>query len=239
MLIIPRDPRFKIAGILTVLVVAVFLKMGFWQLERLQWKQGVLKAIEAEKLVDPHKVALRDLVDSTPNDLKRGFLTGVWAEGKNMKVGPELVDGKIGYWIVTPFMLNDGIAVLANRGWVPENMVGVMMDSAPPRGVVKITGTLRRSDEAGKMAGNDSNSWHGFNISGMMASAGVSNYARLGFFIDGSEPADDSVLTPAPVLSNVRNEHLNYAIFWFGMAILTLVIFVMATMMPPKPEQED
>ena len=233
----PRDIKPFLAGILVLITVGVFLKMGFWQLERLVWKQGLIASIEAQKAVDATTVPLSTKVDSVVYNLNRGYLTGVWLADKNVKVGPQLMDGVIGYWIVSPFMLNDGTAVFVNRGWVPENMTVMMVDSAPPKGIVTITGALRTSDIDGEMVADDPKSWRALNIDAIANTLRVPNFAPLALFMETSNPPDDSTLRPAPALTNMRNEHKNYAIFWFGMAILTVVLFVLAVVVPNLPKK--
>ncbi|MBU6234720.1 MAG: SURF1 family protein [Alphaproteobacteria bacterium] len=233
----PTAPKNLTAGIVTAIVVLVFLKLGFWQLDRLHWKEGLIKSIEAEKSVDPSAVPLNQLVDSVAYNLHRGFLTGVWAQDKNMKVGPQMMDGELGYWIVTPLVLNSGMAVMVNRGWVPEKMAVIMMDTNPPKGIMTVRGMLRTTDEDGQMVGDDWKSWRGLNVDRMSIGAGFNNHASLAFFMEGSTPPDESVLKPAPALTNMRNEHLNYSIFWFGMAVLTVVLFVLGSVVPNLPKK--
>lgn len=233
----PKDFKPILAGILALVVVGVFIKMGFWQIERLQWKNGLMAAMEAQQKVDPNAVSLSTKVDSIVNNFHRGYLTGVWSAEMNVKVGPHLMDGQLGYWIVSPLMLNDGTAVMVNRGWVPETMTVMMLESAPPKGIVTLTGTLRESDIEGGMVADDPKSWRTLNVDAIANSLRLPNFAPLAMFMESSTPADDSILRPAPVMTSLRNEHLNYAIFWFGMAALTVVLFVMAVLLPNLPKK--
>lgn len=228
----PRDFKPLFAGLVVLITVAVFLKMGFWQLERLEWKQGLIAGVEAQKSVDATQVPLAQKVDSVVYNLNRGYLTGVWLTEKNVRVGPHQMDGVLGYWIVTPLMLNDGTAVMVNRGWVPDNMTMMMIESSPPRGIVTITGALRESDLEGAMIADDPKNWRALNVDAIANTLRIPNFAPLALFMETSTPPDDSTLRPAPALTNMRNEHKNYAIFWFGMAALTVVLFVLAVVVP-------
>ena len=232
----PIDRTKLIAGIITAIICIFLLNMGFWQLQRLQWKNGLIAKLQAEQQIDPKKVSLAAIAERPDAAMRRGFLSGVWVLDKNMRVGPHMVDGQLGYWIVSPLVLNDGTRVLVNRGWVPEKMIVVAMDSMPPKGIVTITGMLRESDHGAGFVGDDTRSWHELDVNGMAANNGITNVSPLTFFMEGSEPADLADLKPAPVISSLRNEHLNYAIFWFGMAILVVVIFYMAVLQPKKTE---
>jgi len=234
-----KEIKFVISGLLALIGFIIMAKMGLWQLDRLKWKEGLIDKIEVQKTINPRKVWLTDMIDDVRNDMRRGRLVGIWSKEGTVKVGPQMMDGKIGYWIVTPLILNDGVAVLVNRGWVPDKMVELMLDSAPPLGVIELTGTLRQSDGESDMVANDHKSWHHFNIDGIANNNGIGRYAQLGLFMETSNPEDESVLKPAPVISSMRNEHLNYAIFWFGMALLIAVLFFLAVVQPNLPKRHS
>lgn len=228
--------KFLIPAGITMAMLAVTLSLGFWQIDRMVWKRGILEKIEAQQLVNPSKIRLIDDIDSARNEFKRGYLTGVWQPEKNVKVGPQILEGKLGYWLVTPLVLSDGTALFVNRGWAPGNMIDMLLGSAPPHGIVTLTGTLRKP-QAGKGAvAGDSKSWHELDVDAIAAAHGIVNYAPMALFMDGSTPADETSLVPAPILPNLRNEHLNYAIFWFGMSLVIGVVFVLSVVLPNLQE---
>src|SRR5690606_41668833 len=57
--------------------------------------------------------------------------------------------GGVGYWVMAPFMLEDGGVVWVNRGFVPENRAAAYADGgAGPEGTIEIEGIARRPERA-------------------------------------------------------------------------------------------
>lgn len=79
--------------------------------------------------------------------------------GKEVAIGPRTLEGKPGFYLISPFRLNDGFVfflffelscirtiVLVNRGWIPREMnTFTSLQSLKVRGKVKITGYIRAS----------------------------------------------------------------------------------------------
>lgn len=217
------------AGLAVALAVAGFLKLGFWQVERLHWKEGLLAEIATQKTVDPNAVALDRQVTDPANRWHRGYLTGRWIETKNTKIGPRMENGALGYWIVTPFRTTGGHTVLVNRGWVRQEDAEETQQKKLNKGSATVTGTLRETDaESGAMAGNDIYSWHRLDIKNIAGTQHLKNPAPLALFMETATPPDSSNLRPAPPVAALRNEHKQYAIFWFTAAGLTLALYAAA-----------
>lgn len=221
-----------VAALITLAGIVLLMKLGFWQLERLHWKQGLVAQIEAQKTVDPSTVSLVPLLDNPEDQFHRGFLRGVWMQGKNVKVGPHMREGELGYWLVTPFVLADGTAVIVNRGWVPGTMINLLLDGTPPKGIVTLHGVLRIPETGASPVGIDNRDWHKLDAEAIARASGIALPARMAVFMESSVPADEASLKPAPIIAQLRNEHLNYAIFWFGMAVLLAGIYYLAAIHP-------
>jgi surfeit locus 1 family protein len=216
----------KIIACLSVITASLlFAKLGFWQLDRLHWKQDMITSIERQQSINPQTVPLENDLDNPASHLKRGFLTGLWLTQKNVKIGPQIKDGAIGYWIITPFETNAHKIILINRGWVAETVAGKLLDNKPPQGPVKITGTLRYSNIKSDMVAGNPQSWRKFDAAGIAKTLKLQNISPVTLFMDGSNPPDHFELQPAPVLSDLRNNHKQYAAFWFTACVLTLAMF--------------
>lgn len=219
-----------VVGALAIAAIVVFMNLGFWQLDRLKWKTDLLQKIDAEKSVDANAVPLIDLIDSEGNNLRRGYLNGMWAGGVSVRVGPKAVDGVWGYWIITPLRLENGKIVLINRGWMDDARAAAIADAVPAKGFVKIAGTLRKSDTKAKAVGSDARLWHVLDIAGIAKTLGQDQAAKLALFAESAVPSDDAGFKPAPVSASLRNTHLQYAIFWFGAAALLSVLCVFVSL---------
>lgn len=209
-------------GILVLAGCAALIALGVWQLHRLQWKLGLIADIAAQASLDPEKVSLSIQLDDPGNNFHRGFLQGRYLRNKDVRVGPHMDGDRLGYWVVSPLKLFGGRIVLVNRGWIEQSAA----PPAPPKAMEFITGTLRESDRAGAPVAGDAQSWHRLDVAGIAKALNLPDVAPLALFMEGSRPKDDPRLIPAPVVASLRNEHLQYAIFWFVMAAVLFGCYV-------------
>jgi surfeit locus 1 family protein len=195
------NARFFVKLAATIAACAFLMHLGFWQLERLTWKRGLIAQIDAEKTVDAAQIDLAKLVFDPQNELRRGFLKGAWLE-TNYFTQPQALDGQWKPWVVTPLQLADGSTVLVNRGRAANSV-------AVPAKEAKVMGTLRL-----------------LKTSKLAEIKGLPEAAPLVLYMEASEPEDTT--TPVPSVAPLRNEHLNYAIFWFAMAALSVIFFLIS-----------
>ena len=104
--------------------VALALRLGVWQLGRAAQKIALQASLEARAdapaLAGP---ALARNVDEVPaQTFRRVHLAGRWAAERTVFLDNRQMDGKVGFFVVTPLRL-DGAreAVLVQRGWVPRH----------------------------------------------------------------------------------------------------------------------
>ena len=110
-----------VPAIMTALALAVLIGLGTWQLQRREWKLGILERIdqrihgESISLTEAKKLWARDrdveyyrvlLVGRFHNDQERYLYT--------------IIDGQAGWQVITPLETRNGDIVLVNRGFVPE-----------------------------------------------------------------------------------------------------------------------
>lgn len=208
------------ATALTAAGISVLINLGVWQLHRLAWKTQLIEKINAEQSIDPRARPLEALVGDPGNNLSRGYLRGTWMRDETVLVGPKMRGEKLGYWNITPLKLTDGRIVLVNRGWGAGEI-------KTPRRDVMAMGTLRESDQGGAPVGGDIKSWHRVDVQAIGKALNL-DVQPLAMFLEFSEPLD--LAEPAPVTASLRNEHKNYAIFWFSMAFALFVIYVAASL---------
>ncbi|MEV7776825.1 SURF1 family protein [Kitasatospora sp. NPDC088351] len=149
-------PRWLSGTALAVTAVAVCLWLGSWQLGRFEDKVSSHK--EISRAVDDAGVAkpLDELLDAarpqvTTDTVGRAVtVTGTFDEEHQLLVPNRVVDGKQGYYVLTPLRTGDGRAVAVVRGWAPGTPAeGASAAAVPPVGEVTVTGRLQAGESSG------------------------------------------------------------------------------------------
>jgi surfeit locus 1 family protein len=192
--------------ILGLIGAAVLVSLGAWQLRRLEWKTAILAEIDARLAADPVPVP------RAPDPVADRYLR-VRAEGTLLPgeihvytAGP---GGGVGYRIVAPLALADGRRILLDRGFVPIEA----KDAPRQPGPVRVTGNLAWPDEGPPRPDVERNIWIARDVDLMAEALGTGPVLLVAAASDAPEPP-----TPQPVTPNISNDHLGYAITWFGLA---------------------
>lgn len=220
--------RFRPSLWLTVsgaVAFAILCGLGYWQLERRAWKNGLIEQVEAR--MDNAAVPLPDRIgDPDAWRFRRVSVSGVFHhDGEVYRTG-KAEGGVIGYRVFTPLERPDGSMILVERGWVPERFKDpAARPDEPPAGPVSFTGVLRLPDETGLFTPAPdaaSLTWFAVDPAAMAASSGrqVPDWYVAAEQGHGAWPRAER-----PDL-RMRNEHLNYALTWFSLAAVLLVIWV-------------
>lgn len=205
--------RLFFALIIGLTGVGILLWLGFWQVDRLAWKEGVLAEIEARIAADP--VALPE----TPEEERDKYLpvevTGEIGEGELYVLVSRKQVGA-GYRVIAPFTTETGRRILLDRGFIKTDK----RDATRPVGTVTIIGNLHWPDDRNSSTpDNDEagNIWFARDIADM---ARVLETEPT-LVIARETSLSDTGVTPLPVdTSAIPNDHLNYAITWFSLAFI-------------------
>lgn len=212
--------RYLFALVLGLGGLAILLWLGFWQLDRLAWKEGKLAEIGARMQAAPVAVPIAP-VEAEHNYLRvraQGALTGeevhVLTSQKN--VGP-------GFLVVSKLVLEDGRVVLADLGFVLE----ARKKDVRPVGLIEITGNLLWPNEVDPRftpdPDLDGNIWFARDVPAMAEAIGADPILIVASAL---KPDAENLPTPIRVAANIPNDHLEYAITWFSMAACWLAMTV-------------
>jgi surfeit locus 1 family protein len=209
--------------------LAVLIALGTWQVHRLQWKTDLIATIEARRDAPPATLpqdfdadALADL------DFLRVSITGQFQHDGEMLLLARPRKGRPGTRIVTPFTVDGGPVILVDRGWVP-----VAAEDASRRaegqiaGATTVEGFLRvPSGGNAFMPANEPerNAWYIMDPDAMAAHAGVPPQP---VYVEAGEAENPGGLPIGgrPV-ATIANNHLQYAVTWYGFAVVLLVVYV-------------
>ena len=229
-------PRRSLIGpaLATLIGVGALVGLGVWQLQRLAWKEALIAEM-TERLAAP-PVDLPPPSQWTalkPDDYeyRRVRLSGVFDYAHQALVfrslgSPHGRYGGPGYLVMTPFRLAAGPSVLVNRGFVPEALKSA--SASGPAGVTEITGLLRSSEPRTPFTPADDptrGQWFTRDVEAIAAALAVGPHAP--FSVD-EDAGDDANALPegGETVISFPNNHLSYAITWFGMALALAGVFV-------------
>ncbi len=224
-----------LATVLTVCGVSILFTLGSWQLQRLEWKQGLLDELRAVYAVDASSHDLfPDLADG-PDGWARGFLSGTYLQDKFLLIGPRTEDGEAGYHLLVPMRIErDGREhyILINRGWVPQDA------EIGSRGDVQVTvsGLAQGVPDANSFVPEnvpEKEDWFRYDLEQMAKARDVPSFLPVIVFAEEENPSlkFSEGVEPYPVSAALKpdlpNNHLQYAIFWFTMGFILCVFYVL------------
>ena len=210
--------------------IAILCGLGIWQVQRLHWKEGLLAQLAARAAADP--VDLAEAARQQDQGLDTEFLKVHFRAVYDPNFELHLIssfDGGPGWTIIMPAVTSDGHGILIDRGQVPPEKLN-SFDT--PKGEVEITGVIRRylngrarfdpDNDAGK------NQWYWWDIPAMLQAVHFAGSIKSEVFMVQILPGTVTAELPRPVepRANLSNNHLGYAITWFGMALALLAVAV-------------
>ncbi len=224
--------------LLVLLAMGVMVRLGLWQLDRLEQRRAanaaLLARLEAEVIsVDggPLPGAPEELAD------RRAVVTGTYDYDRQILIKNRFHQEQPGYWVVTPLRIQDSErAILVVRGWIPlsladparwpefqegtgdepQTLEGYLQPGQrPPRGAQpEAPDTFQRE-------------WFRLDISAIQRQM---PYDLLPvYFQAAAEPGRSfqalPVRLPAPATELSEGNHLSYALQWFSFALIAAIVY--------------
>lgn len=213
--------RLAVPLLFGLIGTGILVWLGTWQMQRLEWKQGILNEIE-ERITGP----FQDIPPLTAIIPERDRYTPVALVGE---IGDDellvLVSQKrvgAGYRVISPYTLNGGRRILLDRGFTPVDQRDANRSRAQEE--VEVQGNLHWPDDrTSSTPENDveNNTWFARDIEQM---ADALDTEPVMVIARNMSPPDAGV-TPLPVdTSGIPNDHLQYAITWYSLAVIWVIM---------------
>jgi len=235
-------PRPSIGfGIFTLVMVALLVSLGVWQLQRRAWKHALIATLTERLAAAPVPLPpasqwgaltqARDEFRRVSFSATYQALPDVMVFTSGSAIRPD-VSGQ-GTWAFIPARLASGGTIVVNAGFVQNTMqdrgqqdraVKPLVTGEP----VTLTGYIRFPEKAGLLtpkANSTTRLWFIRDHAAMARALGWGPVAP--FYIDLEQPVPASgTPKPGPLDVHLRDEHMQYAITWFSLAIAVVIAFV-------------
>jgi surfeit locus 1 family protein len=222
---------FALAG------VAILIGLGLWQLDRKAWKQNLITTLNSRLAAGPGNLPPRDswrMLKESEAEFRRVTFPAEFLDGEEALVytagSPLRPDVKgPGYWVFTPAQLAGGSIIVVNRGFIPiDRKDPATRTGGAPHGSVDIVGVIRWPEARGSFTPPDDpkdNVWYLRDSNAIAASKKWLTAAP--FYIDQESPVPPGgVPKPGRLEVHLPDNHLEYAITWFGLALALAGVYV-------------
>ncbi|MDT8427999.1 MAG: SURF1 family protein [Pseudomonadales bacterium] len=227
--------NWKIA-LFTFALLPLLLLLGFWQLDREQEKRE-LQAVFDRRLQD-EPVALVELDPDDSNELayRKVVLRGQFDNARYFLLDNRIHASRVGFEVIMPFSMNSGAAaqtVLINRGWLPAGANREELPvPAPVNGEQQVTATVYVPTAPAFMLGHEDdeaeNSWPRLVQTAEVAwmAAQLQEETVFPYTLRLAEGSAGLLQPNWPLLNMMPEKHRAYAVQWFAMAAVLLLLFI-------------
>lgn len=190
---------------------ALLASLGVWQLQRLAWKEGILARIDARIAAAP--VALPIAPDAAADRYLPVRVEGR-TTGETIPVLISLAGRGAGYRAISAFETDGGRRILIDEGFISQ----AQWDGPLPATSMTVTGNLHWPEEVDGFTpepDRDAGIWFARDLPALAAELNTEPVLVVARTVTGT----DARATPIPVEGGgIPNNHLGYAIQWFGLA---------------------
>lgn len=229
-----KQPRFIVTfnrniTLLTLIALPILISLGIWQWSRAAEKRELENRyahLQAQPPVTLTAASLNELPD-----YQRVTVQGHFDNEHTWLLDNKQRQGRVGYEVVTPFVLNDGQRLLVNRGWlaagktraqlpVIDQVKGEVTLFAELVSVVKhplLDARTTRQDWPRVVMAIDIT-----DMSQQLNQELLHRYLRL------DESSTGALITDWQAVNMSPEKHMGYAFQWFGLAAALVIWFVFA-----------
>jgi surfeit locus 1 family protein len=237
------NARRAVVLLAAVLAAAGTARLGVWQLDRADQKNRLHDAQERQRLLPPlRQPALAHEAAATALQLHRTvLLQGEWMPAHTVYLDNRQMNERPGFYAVTPLRLDDGSAVLVQRGWVPRDLMDRtrIVLPLPSAGVVHVQGRIALSpgrlyDFAGAASGPIRQN---LDIQAFARETGLPLRPLTVVQEDGVSPPADGLQRQWPQPAADVSKHYGYAFQWFALCTLIIGLYVWFQLVRPAHDR--
>lgn len=227
-------------GIFTLVMLILFVGLGVWQLQRRVEKHALIAALDQRLAAVPTALsppAQWSALSPATDEFRRVSFTATYESDLDAMVytSGSAVRGDVsgpGTWAFIPARLSSGETIAVNAGFVPNTMQSRGMEDRAVAALITgkplmMTGYVRFPEAAGMLtpaAEHDKRLWFARDHLAMAQALGWNKVAP--FYVDLETPVPPSgIPKPGPLEVHLKDDHLQYAITWFTLALAVVIAF--------------
>ena len=216
-------------------------RLGWWQLDRAGQKLALQAALDERSRLPAVEGAAALATDAQAAALQQHRqvrLTGRWSSAHTVYLDNRQLDGRPGFFLLTPLVLADASAVLVQRGWLPRDFQdrSHVLAVPTPSGSVDLLGRIapppaRLFDFGGVEIGAIRQN---LDLDAFARETGLNLRPLSVLLADSPATAGDGLRRdwPAPASSVAKNH--GYAAQWFALSMLIVVLYVWFQLIQPR-----
>lgn len=243
-----------VAAVLGVLLTA---RLGVWQLDRAEQKTTLQARIDgrAGQPALAQAELARSELEAQGQHYRLVRLRGRWLAQHTVYLDNRQMNGKPGFFVVTPLLLGPGDAVLVQRGWMPRNFQDrtALQPLPTPTGEIVLTGRLAPppakllslgDTDAGRIRQNLDLLQFAQDIGVALRPLSVQQLAPASLPTDPTPAdaapasalplADDGLLRQWPAVAVDVGKHHGYALQWFALCALIAGLYLWFQILRPR-----
>ena len=202
---------------------ALTFALGTWQVYRWDRKKKILAYREERRVAEPVPLPSPAELDADALEFRRVTARGQFDHYYEVRVGPKVVEGTAGDFLLTPLLLEDGRRILVNRGFVPRDVkAGEETEVKRPRGTVDLTGVVRKSEQKRYFTPDNDPArglWFWMDHAALAAAARGLHYDVRLDATRSSDPRRDEPPVGGQTVYYVPNNHVTYIATWYGLTL--------------------
>jgi surfeit locus 1 family protein len=227
--------RWWKTSLLVIAAVIVMIRLGLWQLDRLDQRRAFNARVEEQLAQSALEISEENLrADLYNMEYREAIVLGEYDHDRQVVLRNQDWQGRLGVHLLTPLIIQGSDrAILVNRGWIPyEDFEAGKLSQFDENGLVEVNGVIRRSQTKPRIGGRADQipaegepplqAWNWINVGGI---AGQLPYELLPVYLQGSpEPSRDQMPYRTQLeLDLSEGSHLGYAFQWFTFALILAI----------------
>lgn len=245
----PTGRSLVVPGLAALVALAILIGLGTWQLQRKAWKEDLIARIEARAHGEPGEILPSSEWANwraDQDEFRRVRVTGTFLHQAETPVyglapGQQRGAPAQGYYLMTPLRLPDGALVMVNRGFVPMELKDpAKRPESQPSGEVTVTGLVRAPEERNAFTPVDDpakNAWFARDPQAIAQARNAGSVAP--FYVEADATANPGGWPKGgQTRLDLPNNHLQYALTWYGIALTLVGVFVAFAWRRLHPESQ-